>query len=271
MRNGVVRMEPLLLRASLRAARSSSLAGAHQFGRETFGTRPVHVAMRLAPSSILALFASAALLTACSSGSTTSSSGTSSTAPTSSNTNAPAPPAATETPAADPAPEEPASDPSSSPLFPLRAGASFTFSVKNVGRGSSCATGTHIAKVSSKGKVRGRDAFDYGSFCSAAGSSTIAAGDGDAVLLDYGGNWLEMVHTPLEEGERWSYFNTSYTWKREASVSVAAGSFDDCWTAVQGVSYTAYQTYCRGVGLVRSYSKDLAGNGWDAELSAFDP
>jgi hypothetical protein len=27
-------------------------------------------------------------------------------------------------------------------------------------------------------------------------------------------------------------------------------------------------TYCRGVGLVRSYSEDLTGAGWDAQLSA---
>jgi hypothetical protein len=37
---------------------------------------------------------------------------------------------------------------------------------------------------------------------------------------------------------------------------------------VQNVSYTAYNTYCRGVGLVRSYSEDLNGAGWDAVLAA---
>jgi len=58
------------------------------------------------------------------------------------------------------------------------------------------------------------------------------------------------------------------TWHRETSVTVPAGTFTDCWTANQQVSYAAYLTYCRGAGLVRSYSKDLAGDGWDAQLSS---
>jgi hypothetical protein len=37
---------------------------------------------------------------------------------------------------------------------------------------------------------------------------------------------------------------------------------------VQDVSYTAYLTYCRGVGLVESYSEDLNHAGWDAKLTA---
>jgi len=51
-------------------------------------------------------------------------------------------------------------------------------------------------------------------------------------------------------------------------VTVPAGTFTDCWTAQQQVSYTAYLTYCRGAGLVRSYSQDLGGNGWDAQLAS---
>jgi hypothetical protein len=42
--------------------------------------------------------------------------------------------------------------------------------------------------------------------------------------------------------------------------------YTDCWTAKQNVSYTAYMTYCRGAGMVRSYSQDLTGSGWDAKL-----
>ncbi len=67
----------------------------------------------------------------------------------------------------------------------------------------------------------------------------------------------------------WDYFNTSYTWESAGSVTMPAGTFNDCWTARQNVSYTAYQTYCPGVGMVESYSEDLAGNGWTAQLASY--
>src|SRR4029077_714132 len=84
----------------------------------------------------------------------------------------------------------------------------------------------------------------------------------------YNGSWGTLIDPMLVEGHSWTYFNTSYAWHRETSVTVPAGTFTDCWTARQQVTYTAYLTYCRGAGLVRSYSQDLAGNGWDAQLAS---
>jgi hypothetical protein len=77
-----------------------------------------------------------------------------------------------------------------------------------------------------------------------------------------------FIDPTLVDGHTWSYFNSSYTWKRETSVTVPAGTYTDCWTANQNVSYTAYNTFCRGVGMVHSYSSDLSGNGWDAKLTS---
>ena len=117
--------------------------------------------------------------------------------------------------------------------------------------------------------VDGRNAFDLLSFCVAAGTSEVApTGSGDEVDLDYQGTWLVMIDPTLVDGESWTYFNSSYTWHRETSITVPAGTWTDCWTAQQNVSYTAYMTYCRGVGMVRSYSSDLNGQGWDAQLTA---
>jgi hypothetical protein len=99
-----------------------------------------------------------------------------------------------------------------------------------------------------------------------AGTDYLAKGPGEEIHFYYQGSWLRVIAEPIQVGSSWDYFNTSYTWQDAGSVTVAAGTFSDCWTAAQNVRYVAYQTYCRGVGMVRSYSQDLAGNGWDAEL-----
>lgn len=157
----------------------------------------------------------------------------------------------------------------STALYPLAAGDSWTYSVAAVGTGSICAAGVHEQHVVSENMVAGRAAFQMTSFCSAvAGTYDYAPRGDDEVDFYYQGSWLTLVDPTLTEGRTWPYFTTSYHWHREATVTVPAGSYDDCWTAIQNVSYTASLTYCRGVGLVRSYSSDLAGSGWDAKLAS---
>jgi hypothetical protein len=115
--------------------------------------------------------------------------------------------------------------------------------------------------------VDGRDAFEVTSFCTQVGS-TYETVNGDEVDADYQGTWLHATDVPVQEGHTWPYFNTSYTWQAVATITVPAGTFTDCWRAHQNVTYTAYQVYCRGIGMVESYSQDLAGNGWDAKLTS---
>jgi hypothetical protein len=154
-------------------------------------------------------------------------------------------------------------------LYPLALGETWTFDVSAVGAGSVCAPGTHMQAVVSANSIGGRDAFQMTSFCTGiTGTNNYSAPGGDEIDFYYQTSWLVLVDPMLVDGHSWQYFNASYTWKRETSVSVPAGTFDDCWTAQQDVSYTAYLTYCRGVGLVRSYSSDLTGAGWDAQLAA---
>lgn len=149
-------------------------------------------------------------------------------------------------------------------LYPLATGESWTYSVTPVGAGAVCSPGTYTQRIVSANAVGGRAAFQMTSFCSAiAGTYDYAAGSGDEVDFNYNGTWGVIVDGNLTEGHSWPYFNTSYHWEK-----TTVSGYDDCWKAVQDVSYTAYLTYCRGVGLVESYSQDLGGNGWDAKLTA---
>jgi hypothetical protein len=154
-------------------------------------------------------------------------------------------------------------------LYPLAVGNRWSYNVQPVGGGSICAPGSHDQHVLSANAAGGRPAFQLDNFCSgAAGTYDYSQPAGDAVDFYYQGSWAPLIELPLQEGHSWSYFNSGYTWHRETSVTVPAGTFTDCWTAQQNVSYTAYLTYCRGAGLVRSYSSDLTGSGWDAQLAA---
>ncbi|MDB4968392.1 MAG: hypothetical protein JWN44_4081 [Myxococcales bacterium] len=156
-----------------------------------------------------------------------------------------------------------------SKLFPLALDNRWTYSVTAVGAGAVCATGMHDQKVVSANLAGGRPAFQLTNWCTgAAGTYDYSEPGGDAVDFYYNATWAPIIDLPLQEAHSWTYFNTSYTWHRESSITVPAGTFSDCWTANQNVSYTAYLTYCRGAGLVRSYSQDLAGNGWNAELAS---
>lgn len=159
--------------------------------------------------------------------------------------------------------------PGSTALYPLATGNSWTYSVAAVGSGSICAAGTHEQHVVSANAVDSRAAFQMTNFCSGVASTyDYAPNKNDEIDFYYSNQWLTLVDPTLTEGHMWPYFNTSYHWHREGAVTVPAGTYDDCWTAVQDVSYTASLTYCRGVGLVRSYSSDLAGSGWDAKLAS---
>jgi hypothetical protein len=156
-------------------------------------------------------------------------------------------------------------------LYPFALGNTWTFDVAAVGAGSTCSPGTFMQSVVSANSIGGRDAFQMTNFCSGApGPYDYSTPGGDEVDFYYDTAWLVLVDPMLVAGHSWDYANTSYTWKRETSVTVPVGTYDDCWTAEQNVTYTAYLTYCRGVGLVHSYSSDLTGAGWDAQLATVD-
>ena len=126
-------------------------------------------------------------------------------------------------------------------LYPMAVGDSWTFSVAAVGAGSICGAGTHMQQVLSANAADGRAAFQLSNFCTGVSATYNYAVNGDnEVDFDYQGTWLTLVDPNLTEGHMWPYFNTSYHWHRETSVTVPAGTYDDCWTAEQDVSYTAY-------------------------------
>ncbi len=150
--------------------------------------------------------------------------------------------------------------------MPLEIGRTWTYDVMAVGSGY-CSPGAHDAKVLGQSQKDGRNAFEVSSFCSAVGSAFETV-NGDQVDVDYQGAWNHYLDVPVQQGHQWTYFNATYTWEAVPTITVPAGTFTGCWKAHQNVTYSAYAIFCRGVGMVESYSQDLAGSGWDAKLAA---
>jgi len=151
-------------------------------------------------------------------------------------------------------------------IDPIEVGRSWTYDVTIFGT-SPCQGGMQTGTTLSKSTVAGKDGYKVQSFCAAYGAATYAV-SGDEVELYYSNQWVLALDAPVAEGHTWSNGVGTYTWHSAGSVTVPAGTFHDCWSATENVAYTAYTIFCRGVGPVRWYTKDLAGKGLDAQLRA---
>jgi hypothetical protein len=111
--------------------------------------------------------------------------------------------------------------------------------------------------------VAGRNAYVVQADWNGALSSnyTLLSGDDD-VLQNYppDANWYPVLKGPAVEGGSWSYYyggTRTQTWHAAGRVTVAAGTFDDCWRIDYTIAETSrpgdvnYQVVCRGVGSVK--------------------
>jgi hypothetical protein len=153
-------------------------------------------------------------------------------------------------------------------IDPIVVGRSWTYDVTTFGTYPLCPAGEHTGTATSESTHDGKDhAILVTSLCANAASEYYTV-DGDVVNVDYQGAWILALDAPVAEGHVWSNGASTFTWHSAGNVTVAAGTFHDCWTATQNVAYDAYTIFCRGVGPVRWYTKDLGGNGFDAQLKS---
>ncbi len=150
-------------------------------------------------------------------------------------------------------------------IDPIVVGRAWTYDVTIFGTYPLCEAGQQTGSATSAATVDGKDAILVKSLCTNAGSSYYVVA-GDVVHVDYQGTWLLALDAPVAEGHTWSDGASSFTWHDAGVVTVPGGTFSNCWKATQNVAYEAYTIFCRGVGPVRWYSKDTAGDGFDAEL-----
>jgi hypothetical protein len=151
-------------------------------------------------------------------------------------------------------------------LDPIEVGRAWTYNVKVIGVYPSCENGLGVATTVSKSTKGGRTAFQVQSLCKNAGTFEYAV-DNDRVWYFFGDAWHLASDEPVTDGHKWNDGIYDYHWEDSGTVTVAAGTFEKCWTARLDVGYEWYTTFCRGVGPVHWHYEDGLGNGYDAILT----
>jgi hypothetical protein len=150
-------------------------------------------------------------------------------------------------------------------IDPIALGHTWTYDVTILGTYPACAAGMHAAAVWNEEMLGGRDAFEVQSFCQNAGSFFYSV-DGDRVFTYVGQAWVLSLDAPVATGHTWSNGLDSFTWEAVPTVTVPAGTYTNCWSAVEQVAYPTYTVFCRGIGPVHWHYEDGHGNGFEAVL-----
>jgi hypothetical protein len=145
-------------------------------------------------------------------------------------------------------------------IFPMAAGYAWTFEVTE--GSAACSAGTHVSEVVMvvEDDIIEATSYQLSSPCGGEGGFFYAA-VGDSILINRG-EWLTLFGEPIEEGGSWMDGEAVRTWQEEGTVTVQAGTFDDCWRVLYEDNDDRYTILCRGVGRVRDY----AGGNYDIEL-----
>ncbi len=150
-------------------------------------------------------------------------------------------------------------------LDPIEVGRAWTYNVKVLGFYPSCENGVHTATALSTSQKAGKTAHTVQSLCKNAGTYDYSV-DNDRVYFHYLGAWRLSTDEPVQAGHKWSDDFYDYVWQDAGKVTVAAGTFDDCWKAKRDAAYESSITFCRGVGPVIWHYEDGLGNGYEAVL-----
>jgi hypothetical protein len=136
-------------------------------------------------------------------------------------------------------------------LLPLAVGNRWTYQV--TGGGASCADGPHDATIDGMATEGGEQAFEFLDYCKEAQPAYLRYSGNE--VLEYAGEWARSLAEPLQEGYSWMFTgNYQLEWHSVGTVTVAAGTFDNCWQRLVTSMGNAVgnRTYCPGVGPVKS-------------------
>ncbi len=106
-----------------------------------------------------------------------------------------------------------------------------------------------------------------GVLCGTTPNKVQISSNGDKVWSHAMGTKYQILDTPVDGG-KYNIATNVHQWKRLGNVTTPAGTFSDCWrTTLLNSAQTTYSEYCRGVGMVTYYIKDVQGNSVTAKLS----
>jgi hypothetical protein len=112
--------------------------------------------------------------------------------------------------------------------------------------------------------VDGRHTYQISSYCTGGPTANVSVSTTSADVDEGGGKFVPQLAEPVTEGAQFQSIAGPTTWHFEGTVSVPAGTFQQCWRTTSGATFVVY---CPGAGTVHIH--DVQGSAQiDAVLSA---
>src|SRR5262249_23501150 len=149
-------------------------------------------------------------------------------------------------------------------IDPLDIGRSWVFDVSPLDGGTvagGCTPGTVSSTVIGPGApIDGSATVRYQPLCDNFLVDALVEGDRvTAYPVDPGFAPGIIVDSPVEEGHTWNFGGSgpNFVWHSAGTVTVPAGTFNDCWARAYVTASAARFIYCRGVGLIEVDDTDF--------------
>lgn len=161
------------------------------------------------------------------------------------------------------------------PLMPIAVGNSWTYryTQSEAADEDTCAEGIWTASITGKTEIDGVDTYTFVSSCAQNGDQReyLLQFEGDQVaMIDFDDPYY-LINENVADGVQWetrldvSYL--TYEWHYVGTVTVPAGTFDNCWERIRDSLSIDNHTYCRGVGRVSGNSEEHSSELIDFELA----
>ena len=134
-------------------------------------------------------------------------------------------------------------------LFPLAVGNRWTYQVTSTA--ADCPSGSHDASIVGTMTEGNETAFDFRDYCEDSSPTYLRAANDE--VLEYQVDWARSLAQPVQDGYSWMFTqNFTLTWHAAGTVTVPAGTFQNCWDRLSMSGATLVtKTYCPDVGPVK--------------------
>lgn len=155
-------------------------------------------------------------------------------------------------------------------LFPLVVGNRWTYQTTVTTSPTSCQEGEHTTEILAAEEADGRHAFRASHFCQDTGTRLYAVTDEGLEVSTAPGGWGLFIPRPIVDGAQFGKPEYRLELRRIGTMSVAAGSFEECWQVRPVMGDGVRQTFCNNVGNVESVLVEFGTTeSWRAELTSF--
>jgi hypothetical protein len=146
-------------------------------------------------------------------------------------------------------------------LLPLAVGNVWSYQFSSPGAQVQCEADlvAHVSRVVRTEVVDGRDAYLVTWPCASEDDPDtfvyVTQTDGE-IQQRIGDSRYSTLPNPVIAGHSWEVVGVQYEWSFAGTMTVPAGTFENCWSRTPHLGFVAEVTYCPDVGPVRQGTRD---------------